>query len=168
MIENQQSKKHALLPATAGIPILSQSCSSWSSMVVRGDTMNTVEPIWEMGKLDWSAQIAPKFKAKTHSTLMCCFLGARSQTYLWAWGGPTRALASFSHIPSAMPPLCGWSWFHPGHYKVCPPVDFQMYSFLLHLLLPGSPWVGQGVLGGCASARNNHWGVWTFSPPHWP
>ena len=55
-----------------------------------------------------------------------------------------------------------------GHYKVCPPVDFQMYSFLLHLLLPGSPWVGQGVLGGCASARNNHWGVWTFSPPHWP
>ena len=21
----------------------------------------------------------------------------------------------------------GWSPFHPGHYKVCPPEDFQMY-----------------------------------------
>ena len=107
IIENPQSKKHALLPATAGIPIRSQSCRSWSSMVVSGDTMKTVEPIWKMGKFDWSAQKAPKFKAKTHFTLMCCFLGTRCQTHLWAWGGPTRALAGSSHIPSAMPPWCG-------------------------------------------------------------
>ena len=51
IIENP-SKKHALLPATAGIPMRSQSIRSWSSIVVKGDTINTVEPIWKMGKFD--------------------------------------------------------------------------------------------------------------------
>ena len=73
-----------------------------------------------------------------HIDVLSGCLGARCQTYLWAWGGPTWELEGSSHIRLAVPPWCGWSLFHPGHYKVCPPEDFQMYCATVFFNLEGS------------------------------